>query len=123
NNPGTTALLSPSPASPLQGLTFYSNPVTVTLTASADAGYSIANTYYKVDGGSQQTYTEPFTINGTGKHTVEYWSIDNSGISESPHLTKSFTINYQHATITSIDQNGIGINAAIHISNSPYAVR
>lgn len=73
----------------------YSNPATVTLTASAAAGYSIADTYYTVDGGSQQTYTTPFTVSGNGNHIVTYWSVDSSGVQESDQ-TKSFTIAARH---------------------------
>ena len=35
-------------------------------------------TYYIIDDGEQQIYTEPFFI-GEGTHTVEYWSEDNCG--------------------------------------------
>ncbi|MEK7571653.1 MAG: SdrD B-like domain-containing protein, partial [Patescibacteria group bacterium] len=105
----------------------YSDPTTVTLTASAAAGYTVANTYYKVDGGSQQTYTDPFTVTGNGEHTIEYWSVDNSGVTES-HSTKTFTI---HSTYTlsgavyiDTNENGVqdsgesGYNGATHTLNS-----
>src|SRR5205823_5559685 len=49
--PVTTATLSPTPNA--NGT--YANPVTVTLSASASAGFSVSNTYYTVDSGSQQT--------------------------------------------------------------------
>lgn len=69
----------------------YASPTTVTLTASAAAGYTVANSYYKVDGGTQQSYTNPFTITGDGEHMIQYWSVDNSGVQEA-HKTKTFTI-------------------------------
>ncbi len=69
----------------------YASPTTVTITASAAAGYTVANSYYKVDGGTQQAYTNPITITGDGEHTIEYWSVDNSGVQEA-HKTKTFTI-------------------------------
>jgi len=69
-SPITTAALSP--------ISFpsgeYSDPTTVTLTATAEAGYAVTNTYYKIDNGSQQTYASPFTVIGAGSHTVHYWS-------------------------------------------------
>lgn len=65
NRPVTTSTLSPSPSNPGQGLTIYSDPVTVTLQATADSGYTIANTYYEIDGGSQETYSTPFTVSGS----------------------------------------------------------
>ncbi len=51
---------------------------TVTLTPS-DAGAGVATTYYTIDGGSQQTYTSPFTVSGTGQHPVVYWATDVLG--------------------------------------------
>ncbi|MDE2590920.1 MAG: PKD domain-containing protein, partial [Patescibacteria group bacterium] len=69
----------------------YSNPTTVTLSATAASGYTVANTFYTIDGGSQQTYTAPFTISGSGNHTITYWSIDNTGVFESPN-SNTFTI-------------------------------
>lgn len=73
----------------------YSDPTTVTLTASAAAGYNIAHTYYKVDDGPQQTYTNPFTVTGNGNHTIDYWSVDNSGAQEQVQ-TQTFTIVTTH---------------------------
>jgi len=85
--PFTEASLSPAPDTNGN----YSDPTTFTLAATASAGFSVANTYYTVDGGSQQTYSSPFTVTGTGSHTVTYWSVDNVGLVE-PHETKTFTI-------------------------------
>ncbi len=55
----------------------------VSLTPS-DGLSGVAATYYTLDGGSQQTYTAPFTIGADGQHTVTYWSVDNAGNTESP---------------------------------------
>ncbi len=85
--PFTTASLSPAPNADGN----YSDPTTATLTASASAGFSVANTYYTIDGGSQQTYSSPFTVSGSGSHTITYWSVDNEGLTESAN-TKTFTI-------------------------------
>ena len=87
NPPTTTATLSPIPDN--QGN--YSDPTNVTLSATATSGYTVANTYYTIDGGSQQTYSVPFTVAGNGNHTIKYWSVDNSGVTEA-HNTKNFTI-------------------------------
>lgn len=85
--PTTTATLSPAADSSGN----YSDPTTVTLSSTAASGYTVANTYYTLDGGSQQTYITPFTVSGNGSHTITYWSVDNSGVPENPN-TKSFTI-------------------------------
>src|SRR5882724_2558447 len=103
--PITTAALSPTPDN--QGN--YSDPTTVTLSATAAASYSIANTYYTVDGCSQQTYSTPFTLTGNGNHTITYWSVDNSGVTET-HNTKTFTIlatyNLTGTVYNDANQNG-----------------
>ena len=106
NVPVTTASLSPNPDN--QGK--YSNPVTVTLSATADSGYTIANTYYTIDGGLQQNYSSPFTVSGTGNHKITYWSVDNVGVFESPN-TKTFTIvpkfSISGTVYVDVNQNGV----------------
>ncbi len=88
----------------------YSNPTTVTLSTSAASGYTIENTYYIIDGGTQQTYTTPFTVPGDGEHTIEHWSVDNSGVQETPK-TKTFTIlaRYNLVGTVYIDVNHNGV--------------
>lgn len=80
--PVTTASLS-GPTENDSG--WYTGSVTVTLTATATGGASVANTYYTIDGGSQETYSGPFTISGDGTHTFTFWSVDTSGDTESAH--------------------------------------
>jgi len=87
NQPVTVINLSPAPDSNGN----YSDPTTVSLFATAASGFTIANTYYTLDGGSQQTYTAPFEVSGDGDHAVTYWSIDNVGVPEVPNST-TFTI-------------------------------
>ncbi len=79
----------------------YSDPTTVTLSSTATSGYTVANTYYAIDGSSQQTYSSPFTITGNGSHTITYWSIDNSGVQEQ-HNSKTFTITAPTPQLTSL---------------------
>ena len=54
---------------------------TVTL-AATDAQSGVAATYYKLDGGAQQTYSAPFTVSTQGSHPVVYWSVDKGGNTE-----------------------------------------
>jgi hypothetical protein len=107
--PTTTATLFPTPDN--QGN--YPDPTTVTLSATAATGYTIANTYYTIDGGIQQTYATPFTISGNGSHTITYWSVDNSGVQET-HNTKIFTIHTTYTltgtVFTDTDRDGVEDN-------------
>jgi hypothetical protein len=78
--PVTTAALSGTPGSN----EWYTSSVAVTLSAT-DAGTppsGVAHTYYTVDGGSQQTYIASFTVSGDDVHTVQYWSVDVAGNTE-----------------------------------------
>jgi hypothetical protein len=60
---------------------WYTGDVTVSLAAQA-AGVAIGGTFYTIDGGSQQSYTGPFTVSGDAVHTVIYWSADAAGNAE-----------------------------------------
>ena len=64
----------------------YSGPVTVTLTATAAEGFTVATTYYSIDSGTTQSYSIPFTVSGEGSHTIRFWSVDNLGVIESPNI-------------------------------------
>ncbi|MDR0853434.1 MAG: fibronectin type III domain-containing protein [Clostridiales Family XIII bacterium] len=56
-------------------------------------------TYYKISGGSQQTYEgNPFTLDQEGANTIEYWSVDAAGNVES-HQT--VTVNLDKTAPTS----------------------
>jgi hypothetical protein len=77
--PTTTASLNP--ASPDGENEWYiSSPVTVTLSAEDNAGGSgVKSTTYEIDGGSTQTYSDPFTVSDDGEHTVTFRSEDHNG--------------------------------------------
>ncbi len=83
--PVTTATLSGI----LQGGAYIS-PVQVTLAATDNAS-GVAATYYEIDGGAQQTYSSPFTVNTLGNHTVGFYSVDMAGNVEASNYI-SFTI-------------------------------
>ena len=90
----------------------YTDPTTVTLSATAASGYTVpnGNTFYTLDNGNQQTYSAPFTVTGSGSHTITYWSIDNSGAQETHHV-QSFTIVTTHNLTGTVyvdsNQNGL----------------
>ncbi|HEY7690722.1 MAG TPA: chitobiase/beta-hexosaminidase C-terminal domain-containing protein [Gaiellaceae bacterium] len=65
---------------------FKRSSVTFTLAAS-DATSGVANSYYTLDGGGQQTYSGTVTVSGQGDHTVTYWSTDTAGNTETATTT------------------------------------
>ncbi|WP_261301646.1 OmpL47-type beta-barrel domain-containing protein [Paenibacillus andongensis] len=56
---------------------------TVTLSVYDDSS-GVAATYYKVDGGAQQTGNS-VVLTTEGTHTIVYWSVDWAGNAEQPH--------------------------------------
>ena len=74
----------------------YTGPVSVSLSSSDDT-YSVASTYYSIDGGSLALYRSPFTVSGDGSHTVFYYSTDQVGNQELTEAV-SFQIDTQAPT-------------------------
>jgi outer membrane protein assembly factor BamB len=60
---------------------WYRSAVQVLL-AAADNLSGVQTTFYKVDGGSTKTYTAAFGVSGNGSHTVNFWSVDKTGNTE-----------------------------------------
>lgn len=85
-----TADVSP----PVTTITYDDEPFqpssTVILTAH-DEGTWVAATHYRLGGSAPIPYTGPFTVTDTGRHTVEYWSVDGMGNTEQ-RKTVSFTV-------------------------------
>ena len=82
------------PLTAISGVTegcYKANPATFTLSA-VDPGWGVANSFYRVDAGEVTTYAAaPVTVSGPGAHSVDYWSVDNTGNVE-PTNTVNFTI-------------------------------
>jgi hypothetical protein len=78
---------------------WYKSSVKVIL-ATTDTGSGVAATYYKLDGGVQQTYTAAVTIATVGSHTLEYWTVDKAGNVET-HKTVSVNIDLTAPTVAS----------------------
>ncbi len=79
---------------------FNTSPIYVTFSAT-DLGSGVAHTYYTIDAGAQQTWTGTHApITGTGAHTVQYWSVDNAGNTESPAKTLMVNIDTTQPVVT-----------------------
>lgn len=63
--------------------TWYTSPVSVTLTATDDTS-GVAVIQFRQDGGAWQPYISPITVQGDGMHTIEYYAVDNLGNGEAP---------------------------------------
>ncbi|NOU75697.1 DUF4185 domain-containing protein [Paenibacillus sp. LMG 31458] len=84
------------------------NQGTITLSAS-DNGTGVANTYYKLDGGAEQTGTS-VVLSEEGVHKLVYWSVDKAGNVEQAH-TVSISIDKKtpetKAAITPAEPDGL----------------
>ena len=102
-----TAPVTTSNAAP-----YYRGAATVTLSPSDNAGGSgIKATYYRLDGGTQTAGTT-VGVSSPGAHTVEFWSTDNAGNTESPHKTAAFMIDAT-APVTASDAAATYTTAAV----------
>jgi len=79
-----------APATTSNAKATYVSSATIKLTAT-DAGSGVAATYYKLDGAAQVAGTTIAT-SAIGSHTIEFWSVDVAGNTETPHKNASFTI-------------------------------
>ena len=87
NPPTTTCKLSGN----LQPDGWYQGDVTVTL-ETYDTVSGVNQTLYKFDGGSDwSVYIDPIVVSERGRHTIEYYSVDNLGNEETSKST-SFQI-------------------------------
>ncbi len=58
--------------------TYITSSTQITLSAE-DEGSGVQVTYYKIDNGDDQLYSNPITISSEGPHTITYWSEDKAG--------------------------------------------
>ncbi|MDZ4722141.1 MAG: hypothetical protein SH847_27070, partial [Roseiflexaceae bacterium] len=71
-------------------VTINGNQATVTLSAS-DSLSGVASTSYRINNGTQQTYSAPFVISTAGTYVVTYFSTDRAGNAEAAK-TLTFTV-------------------------------
>ena len=77
----TKPLTSASVSGISNNMQWYPSPVSVTLSASDNLS-GVASTFYRIDGGSAQTYTSAFSISSDGVHNLDFWSVDVAGNTE-----------------------------------------
>lgn len=84
--------VSVTPSGVTDGSGNYDTSAQIAITAT-DAGTGIANNgiKYTLDGGAQQTYTGPFSVNTPGTHTVVATAVDNANNTSAP-VTRTFTV-------------------------------
>jgi hypothetical protein len=81
--PPTTVAIIPGVS---QNDEWFAGPVSVTLEASDNLS-GVWSIWYIVDGGLPQSQLGPIELSGDGTHTIEYWSEDFAGNSET-HQTR-----------------------------------
>jgi len=124
-----------NPVSPDGDNGWYKSDVTVTLSATGGSGSPISAIYFKIDSGSQQTYSSPFPASTNGNHTIEYWCVDNAANTEDPHNTNcSFKIDKtapsssvnalsQYTQSASFNVSWTGSDSLSGLVSSPYDVQ
>jgi hypothetical protein len=78
----TIPVTSSTVSGTIGGSNWYNSSVRITLTAS-DSPSGINWTKYSLDGGAWMLYIAPFDIIANGSHTLQFYSIDMAGNSES----------------------------------------
>lgn len=117
-------LTAPSTSAIIPGISgnqqWFTSPVSVTLNASDNLS-GVASTFYSINAGSAQTYTTTFSIASDGVYTIEFWSVDVAGNTET-HQTRIVRID-STAPVTQAAVSGtVGTNdwyrSAVQVSLS-----
>jgi hypothetical protein len=91
---------SVAPTTLHDGVAAYTGQATISLTAADNLGGAGVNaTYYRIDGGAQQSGTQIVVAppaSGTQSHTITFWSVDNAGNREAD---KTFTFSVTAAQV------------------------
>ncbi len=94
-NPETTYTLIPSTPNGENG--WYTTDTTFMLSPT-DTVSRVNTTYYRINEGEWETYTSPLIISREGETTINFYSIDRAGHTETPH-TKIVKIDKTHPTL------------------------
>jgi hypothetical protein len=63
---------------------WFRSAVQISLSAT-DNLIGVAGSFYRIDGGAVQTYSNPFIFSTPGQHTIDYWSVDSLNNIEPTH--------------------------------------
>jgi hypothetical protein len=115
-----------APVTTHNGVASYTGQAVITLTANDNVGGSgVKATYYRLDGGAQQTGTvitvQPPASGNAVAHTIQFWSVDNANNTE---VMKSFSFTVAPIAVTGNatlsfrwDLSGYG-EAQLHVENA-----
>ncbi|GAB4286209.1 MAG: hypothetical protein Kow0067_09850 [Coriobacteriia bacterium] len=103
----------------------YIDSAVIALFADDGSGTGVADTFYRLDGGADTTYTAPFSVTGYGPHELSFWSVDVAGNVE-PTRTAAFEIvrpfvakrldgSNRYATALAISREVFGAGSAPHV--------
>ena len=84
-NPLTNYTLTPN--SPNGDNDWYTRSVTITFIRNDSISWT-NTTWYRINNGTWENYTNPVFLQDDGRHMVEYYSIDNAGNQEIIHLAE-----------------------------------
>ncbi len=93
--------------------------VLVTLTAS-DPGGIVSATLYSRNGGATATYAGPVLVNAEGTTTLQYWSIDAAGNTETPKTAIVRIDRTPPTTPTSVDASALS-TSSVEVTWTPSA--
>lgn len=102
--PVTTATAKNKDGSDYTFGTWTNQNVTITLSATDTGGSGVLNSHYIIDGGNQNMYSGPVSVQGDGMHTFEYWSVDVAGNRET-HQVVNIWIDKTDPTTTATAVN------------------
>lgn len=87
---------------------WFVSPVLVTLTATDDL-VGVDYTMYQLDEGSWNLYLDPFTVSADGDHTIEYYSVDVLGNTETTKSAR-LPIDQTPPLTTHVFSGDVGLN-------------
>lgn len=93
--------------------------VTLTFTANDGTGSGVAERWYRLGGATAVLHDGlPIVVSAEGQTTVEYWSVDNVGNTESPHKFATVRIDRTPPTTTSDAKPTYSGMAVVHLSRT-----